>query len=194
MHTMILMLAFAGSGVSANVAAPVWQSDYRTAKVQALESSKPLAVFIGHGKNGWQNVLANTAFDEKTSKLLGEKYVCLYVDTDVSSGSVLAKAFEVPTSGLVISDRSGTIQAFSHAGTLTPSDMSKVLVRYSEMFQTKGTESLSHVNAPMTSTSGYTPSGATPGSPTPMYYYPGGYGSCPNGNCQSGYCPTCPQR
>ena len=114
------ILALAGSLASANIPAqPTWLKDYREARQAAIDGKKPLAVFIGSGVSGWEQVSKDGSFDPKVYQLLKEKYVCVYVNTDSTVGKNLAKAFEVSGKGLVISDKVGTTQAFNHSGDLT---------------------------------------------------------------------------
>jgi len=62
---------------------------------------------------------------------LASHYVCAYVDTSTESGKRLADAFELPGGqGIIISDRTGGVQAFRHEGTLSNADLGAYLERY----------------------------------------------------------------
>ena len=52
-----------------------------------LQSAFPLAVFLGKGANGWQSVTKDGKIDAKTTELLAQKYVCLYVDLGEVDGA-----------------------------------------------------------------------------------------------------------
>jgi len=65
-------------------------------------------------------------------KLLAEKFVCVYVDTQTPAGKALAEQFEVASRGLIISDRKGTSQAYSLSGTLTTAELAQTLDKYAD--------------------------------------------------------------
>jgi hypothetical protein len=168
------IVALAGSLASANIPAqPTWLKDYREARQTAIDGKKPLAVFIGSGVTGWEQV---GKFDPKVYQLLNEKYVCVYVNTDTTTGKNLAKAFEVSGKGLVISDKAGTTQAFHHSGDLSGEMLQKALVRYSDTEVAQGTESVSYL-APTPKPTQYQSN-----CPSCPNYVPS-FGGCPNGNC-----------
>jgi hypothetical protein len=129
-----IAVALLGGGVSANIPdLPAWQNDYGVARTRAGEIHKPLAVFIGTGKEGWSKVAREGDFDPQVSRLLAQHYVCVYVDKQTDAGKELAEAFEVPAaSGLVISDRTGGVEAFHHSGALSRTDLAKALEKYSD--------------------------------------------------------------
>src|SRR5918993_973363 len=72
------------------------------------------------------------SLDPELKRLLANKFVCVYVDTDTAVGRSLAGAFEVASKGLVISDREGTSQAYSLSGDLTKDELSRTLATYAE--------------------------------------------------------------
>ena len=108
-----------------------WQPDYPTAVKRAVEEKKPLAVFIGHGKSGKDNVDAELGQGTKEAKTLAESYVSLYIDADTEAGKKLAVSFEI-SEGVVISNRTGDLQAVRHEGTVTKTELSDYLNRYAE--------------------------------------------------------------
>jgi hypothetical protein len=167
----------------------VWQKDYATALQRGKETGKPLAVFLGKGANGWQSVTKEGKIDAKTTELLSQKYVCLYVDLSDEAGKHLADSFELhSTPGLVISSPGGAVQAYRHEGELQPSDLQQNLVRYSDPTRPVVTTE----GAPVQRTSLYPPN-------TPSYYTPG-YQAIPGqlttipGWNPPGYCPSCQRR
>src|SRR5438132_1651736 len=96
---------------------PAWLRDYAAAKDLVQIEHKPLAVFIGSGPSGWEKVAREGKPSKEIARLLAEHYVCLHVDSATDAGKRLAKAFEVSQeTGLVISDKTGNLQAFCHEG------------------------------------------------------------------------------
>jgi thioredoxin 1 len=138
-----IVLALLGGSASANIPdLPNWQNDYGLARARAGDIHKPLAVFIGSGKEGWSKVAREGDLDQQVSRLLAQHYVCVYVDKQTDAGKELADAFEVVATGLVISDRSGGVEAFHHSGALSRTDLAKALEKYSDPDrQVKTTES-----------------------------------------------------
>lgn len=110
---------------------PTWVSDYGTALRQAADQSKPIAVFIANGSEGYTHVLKDGPMPSETAKLLKDKYVCLFVDTTTEAGKATAGAFELKE-GLVISGRGGNKQALRHDGSVTSENLTKYLTQYAE--------------------------------------------------------------
>jgi hypothetical protein len=111
---------------------PTWFNDYGTAQQRVTTVQKPMAVFVGSGQEGWGKVLKDGTLDPALKKLLAEKFVCLYVDTDTTAGRALASSFEVASRGLIISDRKGTAQAYSLSGALTRAELALTLEKYAD--------------------------------------------------------------
>ena len=118
---------------------PTWLNDYATAQTRVSTVKKPMAVFVGSGKDGWGKVVRDGALDPALNKLLANKFVCVYIDTDTAAGRSLAGAFEVASKGLIVSDRAGTAQAFSLSGDLTKDELSLTLAKYADPDQKVGT-------------------------------------------------------
>ncbi|MFO0935828.1 MAG: hypothetical protein U0798_04835 [Gemmataceae bacterium] len=108
----------------------VWQTDYNVAVKKAMENKKPLAVFIGHGKSGQTSLITEGGIGESEAKALTEQFVSLYIDADSEAGKKLAASFDI-NEGVVISDRSGSLQAVLHEGTVTKTELNDYLTRYS---------------------------------------------------------------
>jgi hypothetical protein len=149
MQTCIVIIALAGSIASNNIPEkPKWQTDYFEARSLALKGSKPLAVFLGNGANGWEKVCRD-GVDPKVVQLLQATYVCVFIDTNDPKGKTLAAQFDVTGKGLVISDRSGNSQQFHHNGDLTRADLSKALERYGDPTRRfVSTETVAQLNPP----------------------------------------------
>ena len=131
MYTSILWIALTGVAAPEAAVSPEWISDYTQARRDGVAKKKPLAVFLAPGRNAWEAVSDGKVSDE-ARKVLAQKYVCVFVDTASESGKTLAKAFEINSSGLIISDRTGNLQAFCHDGKLPAKDVEFYLERYSD--------------------------------------------------------------
>jgi hypothetical protein len=171
MYTTMAFVALTLGNLST---APAWQNDYRTAQREVSATGKPMVVFVGAGKA--DSVVREGAFSPEMNRVLSQKFVCLYVDTSKPAGQELAKAFQI-TKGVVISDRTGTKQAFSLAGEINSVELSKTLLVYADEKQApKKTDTV--VKDPKA----VTPAPAAPAAPA---------ATCPTGNCgQSSGCGT----
>lgn len=195
MHTSLVLLAVLGPGAAPTaLETPTWHKSYSAASAEGKRAGKPLAVFIAKGANGWRNVCRDGKLSAEAAKGLGD-YVCVYLDTDTTSGAEWARAFSL-TTGLVISTKDGTDQAFRHSGQLSSTDLKTTLTRYAS-----GTRVAETATLESTRISGsYTPSGTvaanyTPSTPnyTPNYApaYSGGFGGSFGGGFGGGFGGRC---
>ncbi len=163
--------------------APKWQTDYRTAVAQAADLKKPVAVFIGEGTNGYAKLVVDGTISAKAENLLKTGYVCVYVDTATESGKALAKAFNL-TQGIVISDRTGELQALRHGGKVAAADLNRYLEKFSDVTTVTTTET--NADAAVVPAAAAAPAA---GYHPAMSTCPGGncgapaLGGCPGGNC-----------
>jgi hypothetical protein len=162
MQPLFVIAALVG-GIPGNIPErPTWRTDYLEART--IQSGKPLAVFLGAGAKGYEKVVRD-GLDANAVKLLNEKYVCVFIDTETAKGKALATAFAVKGPGLVISDRTGESQQFHHNGDLSGADLHKALERYAD--PNRGffsTETLAQLNPP-----------PAPVYQQPTYRYPNSY-------------------
>ena len=123
------LAAFALSGLMAASipAQPAWTTDYRQAVGAASEFRKPIAVFITKGSQA--QLTKGEGLSAEAAKLMKDGYVALHVDTNTANGQKLAASFEL-AEGLIISDKTGGLQALRHAGTVTPTELSGYLAKY----------------------------------------------------------------
>jgi hypothetical protein len=130
----MMAAAALAAGISPSMLSPepTWLNDYTLAQLRVAAVKKPMAVFVGSGKDGWGKVVRDGALDPVLKRTLASSFVCVYVDTDTASGRSLAGAFEVASKGLIISDRAGTSQAYSLSGDLTRDELSRTLAKYAE--------------------------------------------------------------
>jgi len=132
MYTSMLVLAFSGFA-AANADTPTWLNDYSAAVGRGAAQKKPVAVFLATGVNGWKMLGHEGGLSREALKILASQYVCVHVDTTAPEGKRLAGALEIPSGlGIVISDRTGQVQAFSHEGDLTDAKMLRYLQRYGD--------------------------------------------------------------
>lgn len=114
-----------------------WQTDYSKALSIAAQQQKPMAVFIAPG--GPDRLIADGRLDQNTAKLLRQGYVALAVDPATPTGQQLAASFKM-TEGLVISDKTGGVQALRHEGPVPAAELTGYLTRYAVPVQVVTTE------------------------------------------------------
>ena len=130
MYTAMAFVALTMGTLSTN---PTFLDDYRAAQAKVTVAGKPMAVFVGSGKAGWESVIREGGFDPAATKLLAEKFVCLYVDSSTPAGKSLASAFQVGDRGVVLSDRIGLTQVYSAVGTVSRAELTRALVAYADV-------------------------------------------------------------
>lgn len=128
MNTAFVLAALSSFVLGAAPTTPTWNGSYVQAREQAA-GKKPLAVVFGSGQDGWTKLVHS----EESKKLLAEQYVCVYVDTTSDSGKSLARTFAINTpSGVVLSDRSGALQAYWHDGDLADPSLVRSLRKFGD--------------------------------------------------------------
>jgi hypothetical protein len=153
MYTAMAMVALTLGNLTTN---PTWLDDYSAAQAKVTVAGKPMAVFVGSGKAGWEAAVRE-GFDPAVSKLLAEKFVCLYVDASTAKGKKVADAFQVGDRGVVLSDRTGKTQAYSAAGTVSRAELTRALVAYADVEVAQKTDApKSDAKATTTGTAGTT--------------------------------------
>jgi hypothetical protein len=110
--------------------APSWHHDYRQARDVGSRENKPLVVVIGSGKTDWANLAKPAEQDGSINQTLRSSYVCLFVDTDTTDGQQLARTFDMAGPGVVISNRSGEVEAYRKAGEVPAVELAKELVNH----------------------------------------------------------------
>jgi hypothetical protein len=129
MCTSLVLFALSGMFTPAITEAPRW-SDYPEGMRLSERERKPIAVFIGSGKKGWERVSQEGKFSPRIHEQLAADYICVYVDA--REHETLAAAFEIDGTGLVISSAGGKLQAFRHEGELANEDLERYLASYSD--------------------------------------------------------------
>jgi hypothetical protein len=132
MYTSLTVLALSSFLAAVPVKnSPSLLADYNAALQKGKTERKPLAVFIGSGQKGYEKVVADGKWTGRMKDILAKEYVVLYVDTRKEEGQKWARAFGLDK-GVVISDRSTTMQAFRHEGTLARRDLRHYLVKFAD--------------------------------------------------------------
>lgn len=128
--TTLAAAALGGLLVSGSITPqPTWQTDYRTALTLSAESHRPMAVFIAPG--GSDKLVVDGKIGVGAAAVLRQSYVCLAVDTTTPNGQAVAGVFGL-NEGLIISDKSGGVQALRHQGTVTQEDLTKYVTTYAD--------------------------------------------------------------
>ena len=179
-------------GLTAVGTVPHWQTDYRTALARVSAEHKPVAVFIAAGAGGYAKLVSEGHLGADATGLLSQQYVALHVDTTTDAGRQTAQSFGM-TEGVVISDRTGGVQAYRHEGAITQAELTSSLRVYAS---TVVIAQPAPVSVPVTtSTSFYPPAAvATPvvsapvvaplfAAPQPVSVFAPAPSSCPNGRC-----------
>jgi hypothetical protein len=132
LYTSVVLLALSGILVGAQPAeGPTWFTDYGTARKQGRTDNKPLAVLVASGPNGFEKVSQEGKLSKEVKELLAQSYVCVFVDAGSKAGQRLAADFALGKGlGIVLSDRSGELQAFYHEGKLTNQKLAHYLQRF----------------------------------------------------------------
>ena len=128
MHTFFVTAALILAAPTAS-----WESSYSQGQQQAAAQKKPLVVVFGPGANGWSKIVRAESPAPEVGKLLAEKYVCVFIDTNSPVGKKLAQDFDISGGvGMVISDRTGDTQAFWHQGDMTNDNVVHYLAKYAD--------------------------------------------------------------
>jgi hypothetical protein len=136
MRTSLCFLALAGCWLaplpSASADEVVWQKSYRQAQEHGQKAGKPLAVFVGVGQTSPEQTVQEGSFSNEITKILADHYVCVYLDADRPENRSLVEQFGITArKGLVLSDRTGELQAFHNDGPLKAAELAKQLRHFS---------------------------------------------------------------
>jgi hypothetical protein len=130
MYTSIA-LTLAGLFAGQESGGAMWRTDYGRALEAGKKEGKPLAVFIATGQDGYNQVSRGGTLSPQAQQTLVKHYVCVYVDASQPAGRRLADAFAITKGrGLVLSNRTGELQAFHHDGDLADADLVRQLERF----------------------------------------------------------------
>jgi hypothetical protein len=109
-----------------------WSANYWQARKLGQQQGKPVAVIVGEGQSGFER-LSREGWSPAVQKTLQESYVCVYADRSTREGRSLADALAINTDvGVVLSDRTGEIQAFHHDGALPERELVQRLQHFAD--------------------------------------------------------------
>jgi hypothetical protein len=121
---------YAGGADKQAMKGPMWMTDYATALKCSRQEHKPLAIFIGCGKDGWKNVVRGGKLGKDVEDMLGKEFVCLYLDAETPAGKHSASILKVSGDmGLVLGDRNGEYIEDRRTGAMSESELSGCLSR-----------------------------------------------------------------
>jgi hypothetical protein len=124
MYTSVGLLALA----SWLAPAPSWHTDYAAAQNKAIQEKRPLVVVVSSGQDGFDRLSQEGKINGEAGGLLAEHFVCAYLDLSNPQQARLAKLLAISSGqGIVISDRTGAVQAFHHDGKLSDDDLVRQL-------------------------------------------------------------------
>ena len=133
MFTSALVVVLFGLAEVGKSQTPLWMTEYWSAQKAAKEQGKPLAVFLAPGNEGWNKVSQRGRLSEEALRVLAVDYACVFLDTEKKEVRDLAQAFSVSDGlGLVISNRTGELQAFRHEGDLADGTLLRYLKRFAD--------------------------------------------------------------
>lgn len=127
--SMVIALSTVFAASSPNAAG--FQTDYLAAQQEAQSEHKPLALFVGTGPRGWEQVSREGKLNDRVQQALASNYLSVYLDLGQPEGRTLAEQFGVSEGpALVISDFTGRYQAFAYEGELANANIEHCLRRY----------------------------------------------------------------
>jgi hypothetical protein len=134
MHSLVIALALSQAPPAPSTAGePVWFTVYGQAWQHGHEGHKPLAVFIGAGATGWEQLAEEGQLGKDVLKVLSTRYVCVYLDTEKPESRLVARRLDVPAGpALIVSSPGAAFQAFRHVGALCEEDLMFFLERFAD--------------------------------------------------------------
>jgi hypothetical protein len=170
-YTSICLLA-ASVLSGADLVSPSWHTDYYRARQLSASEQRPLAVVLGSGRGGWEQL----NLDETARRLLADHYVPVYIDTSTPEGGALTAAFDIRSGqGLVLSDRGGERQAFWHEGPLSSADLVHNLQKVAVLNVASSTQTTAGVRTSYYPTGSVQPTGYANPYPSLMQQNFGGF-------------------
>jgi hypothetical protein len=133
-YTSTLLIALLGAAPSPETAQePSWVTDYSEALECSAADEKPVAVILAPGKEGWRKIDREGRLTDEAKAVLAGQYICLHVNTATRKGRSLARKLEMPDGlGIVLSSRTGELQAFRHEGDLSSGKLVRYLRKYGD--------------------------------------------------------------
>jgi hypothetical protein len=183
MYTSFLLIALVGIyPAPSEMEGPTWLRSYDLARKEGQKANKPLAVFVGSGANGHDQVSEDGQLSAEAQRLLTKNYICVYLNTDNPQERRLAATLNIKDkSGVVLSDRTGDYQAFNYPGTLRDDELTACLKRFADpnlVVRTTATSPYERISyyPPQTSTPTAAATSGLGYAPVQNYYPPINYG------------------
>lgn len=128
--SLFVLLAVSAGAVSAQEIA--WKRSYQEGRQQGQKASKPLAVFVGSGSVPGK-VIPEGSRSSAIRKILADHYICVYLDADRADQQRLIGELGISSKqGLVLSDRTGNLQAYFHDGALSEGELAHQLSTFAD--------------------------------------------------------------
>ena len=149
MYISMMVMALALQ-VSSQAGEITWQ-DYTQGMKQCQAQSKPMAVVLGMGEQGYTEL----GLSKEALEHMAANYICVYVDTTNPKNKQMADAFNIAGGkGIILSDRTGAFERYRRAGSAMSDQNLTAQLKYYSTY--------SSVTPVSTSTSNYQTPGATP--------------------------------
>ncbi|MFM7148970.1 MAG: hypothetical protein ACKO23_03925 [Gemmataceae bacterium] len=146
MYTALLLFTLHGSGMAPSAGVPedlVCQTQYGTARAMGRSQGKPIAIIVGNGSAGWNQLVEEGSLSRRARNLLSQQFVPLYVNRDSEEGKRLVSSLDIHSeTGIILSTREGSDQAFSHSGKMSRAELEETLDRFATVRSISRTETL----------------------------------------------------
>ena len=110
--------------------APVWHRSYGQALEAGQRFGLPVAIFVAAGDDADQ-ILHKGEMSNEIRKVLAEQYVCVVLDP-ARDHDLVETLLITKKAGLVIGDRTGSLQAFHHDGKINQQDLARRLQQFAD--------------------------------------------------------------
>ena len=109
----------------------MWTESYHDALLRVRQKRKPMAIFVGKGVAGYDEVCRTGELAAEVRAVLENDYVCLYLNVRHASDKKLASQFGIRSgTGLAIGDSVGEYQFLQHDGPLDSDKLGTYLKRF----------------------------------------------------------------
>lgn len=154
MYTSVTCLALACSLSVVGTENPVWHQNYGKALEAGLKMNRPVAVFVARKAQPGQ-ATQDGLLSPDVRKVLANQYVCVLVDGDLPQNRNLMTALAITKdAGIVLGDRTGSLQMFHHDGKISQEQLASTLWRFADPNLVVQT-TVSNVATPVSQTSYY---------------------------------------
>ncbi len=125
----VLLVAMTGAVSAQEIA---WKRTYQEGRQEGQKAGKPLAVFVGSGPAPGKHLMEGS-LSSAIRKILADHYVCVHLDADRDDQQRLIRELGIRSNqGLVLSDRTGDLQAYSCDGPMSESELARQLRTFAD--------------------------------------------------------------